>query len=347
MDRQVAQVDRRSTVHVLLMFPPEPDRALVDLVRAVHDSVEVATCGYALTSEERSARTRGDHPDLAPIDAALRRALAQAEVVLGLDLPPDMATLAPRLAWVQATGAGIEHLRGVGLPPSVTVTNVAGVSALSISEFVIARILAAWKRLEELATNQQAHRWEPAYGRVLAGSTVTVVGLGSIGSAVAARARGLGMSVTGIRRHPAPHPACTDVVGPDRLLEALGTADAVVAAAPATPETVNLFDAQAFAAMRPGAFFCNVGRGTAVDEEALVQALMSGKLGAAALDVTQVEPLPPDSPLWDAPHLAISPHCSVSLDRYIPEVYAVFAENLGRFVRGEPLRNVVDLARGY
>jgi len=329
------------------MFPTDPDRSLVDAVRAVGAEVKVATCGYTLTSEERSARTRGEVPDLAPPTPALRRALARAEVVLALDLPPDVATLAPHLAWVQATGAGIEHLRAAGLPPSVTVTNAAGVSALSISEFVIARILAVWKRLAELAENQRAHRWVPAYGRVLDGSTLTVVGLGSIGSAVAERAHALGMSVTGVRRRPAPHPACADVVGPDRLLEALGGADAVVAAAPATSETENLFDAATFAAMRPGAFFCNVGRGTAVDEEALVQALRAGTLGAAALDVTRVEPLPADSPLWDVPGLSISPHCSVSIERYAPDVYAFFTENLGRYLRGEPLRNVVDLAQGY
>jgi phosphoglycerate dehydrogenase-like enzyme len=137
------------------------------------------------------------------------------------------------------------------------------------------------------------------------------------------------------------------VFGTDQLLDVLGRCDAVVLSAPSTPETNDLFDATAFAAMRPGAVFCNVARGALVDEDALVDALQSGHLGAAIIDVTKQEPLPADSPMWDTPRLYLSPHSSTSLDRYLDSIFDLFTDNLRRYVHGEPLRNVVDLSAGY
>src|SRR5205085_1969227 len=142
-------------------------------------------------------------------------------------------------------------------------------------------------------------------------------------------------------------PFADEVFGTDQLLEVLGRCDAVVLSAPSTPETNDLFDAEAFAAMRPGAVFCNVARGALVDEDALVEALRSGHLGAAIIDVTKQEPLPADSPMWTAPRLYLSPHSSTSLDRYLDSIFDLFTDNLRRYVHGEPLRNVVDLSAGY
>jgi phosphoglycerate dehydrogenase-like enzyme len=158
------------------------------------------------------------------------------------------------------------------------------------------------------------------------------------------------MTVIGTRRSYRPghdHPDVDELRGTADLHDVLARCDAVVVSAPGTPETENLFDKDAFAAMKPGAVFCNVGRGSLVDEAALIDALESGHLGAAILDVTRHEPLPADDPLWDAPNIWISPHSSASQDRYTEKLLALFAHNLGRFTRGEPLRNVVDRAAGY
>jgi phosphoglycerate dehydrogenase-like enzyme len=133
------------------------------------------------------------------------------------------------------------------------------------------------------------------------------------------------------------------VFAPDQLHEMLGQCDAVVIAAPATPETFHLMDDAAFAAMRTGAVLVNVARGSLVDEAAVVKALESGRLAAAALDVFEQEPLDPASPLWDVPNLYVSAHSSVSVDRYIEDICDLFAENLERFLSGEPLRNTIDM----
>jgi phosphoglycerate dehydrogenase-like enzyme len=138
-----------------------------------------------------------------------------------------------------------------------------------------------------------------------------------------------------------------ELFGADALDEVLGRSDVVVLAAAGTPETEGLIDAKAFAAMKPGAVFVNVARGNMVDEAALVAALTSGQLAGAATDVALTEPLPPESELWDAPNLLISPHSSSSQDRYFDFAYDLFLDNLGRYVAGEPMRNVIDLAAGY
>lgn len=332
-----------------MCYPPHPADEELEALRAVDPRVRVSVRTYEKPHGARTARGPDDaeEPAEPPVDEGLAAALSGAEVVLALDLPTQTARLAPSLRWVQTFGAGVEHLRGVELPSGAMLTNAAGVSGVSIAEFVLARLLALWKRLPELGDLQAARRWEPTFGRLVSGSTLVVVGLGGIGSALATRAAALGMKVLGVRRHPAPHPACEEVAGPDRLFELLARADAAALCAPATSETEALFDAEAFAAMHTGSIFCNVSRGSLVDEHALVAALSSGHLGAAVLDVTRQEPLPPESPLWDTPHLYLSPHSSVAVDRYVPDVFAFFADNLARYVRGEALRNVVDRVRGY
>jgi phosphoglycerate dehydrogenase-like enzyme len=246
---------------------------------------------------------------------------------------------------VQAISAGVDHY-GDCRWDGVTVTTAAGVSADPIAEFVMARLLAEWKRLDVMDAQQHRHEWRSAFGRVVEGSTLLVVGLGAIGTAVATRAQAFGMRVLAVRRRAdAPVPAPVEAVHPpDRLHRLLGEADAVVVCAPATRETQGLFDAAAFAAMRRGAWFCNVARGSLVDEEALVDALGSGQIGAAALDVTRQEPLPEDSPLWDVPRLRLSPHSAASPERYVDLLVDLFADNLRRHALGEPLRNLVTPA---
>src|SRR5262249_54592202 len=308
---------------VQIGFPPDPSPEHLDRMRRLSPELDVVVAHYIEDHGVRAARGQGSLDQLRRAAPQLtdeqRDAFARAEVLLALDLPFGLGQLAPALRWVQAVGAGTDHLRGAELGRGVTVTNAAGVAAVPIAEFVIARLLGIWKRFDDLADQQRRHAWEPAYGRQVSGLTLGLVGLGAIGTAVAERARALGMRVLAVRRRPGVDrpPVVDEVVGPEQLSDVLGRVDAVVVCAPATPGTRDLFDAAAFAAMRPGAVFCNVGRGSLVDETALLDALRSGHLGAAVLDVTREEPLPADSPLWDAPNVRLSPHSAASLDHYV------------------------------
>jgi phosphoglycerate dehydrogenase-like enzyme len=340
--------DARRSVIVHVAYPPDPPAQLVERLRAVSPDIELVVVPYVEDHGVRAARSRSSFEELrarAPmLTDEQRDAFGRAEVLLALDLPIGLGRLAPALRWVQAIGAGTDHFRGAKLGPGVVVTNAAGVAAVPIAEFVVGQLLAVWKRFDELADQQRRHLWKPAYGRHVSGLTLGLVGLGAIGTAVAERARALGMRVLAVRRRPEVEdrpPVVDEVVGPGRLHDVLQRVDAVVVCAPATPETQDLFDAAAFAAIRPGAVFCNVARGSLVDEAALLDALRSGHLRAAVLDVTREEPLPADSPLWDAPNLRLSPHSAASLDHYVESVFELFAANLGRYLRGEPLRNVV------
>lgn len=342
-------------LRVLIAYPPDPSPALLARLRSAAPGAEIVACHYEEDGARRSARGRGDTEALAvmpapPLTAAQRDALAGADVMLAFDVPTDILERAPRLRWIQAIGAGVDHLRDAQLGERVVVTNAAGIAAVPIAEFVIGRLLEVWKRAATLSDLQRRHSWKPTYGRVFAGSTLGLVGLGAIGTAVGERARALGVHVLGIRRRYEPgqtSPGADELFGPDRLFEVLGRSDAVVVSAPSTPETQDLFDAPAFAAMRRGAVFCNVARGALVDEDGLIDALVSGHVRAAILDVTKQEPLPADSPLWDAPNLYLSAHCAASPERYFELLFDLFAKNLARFCSGEPLHNAVDVRAGY
>ncbi len=337
-------------------YGPLRDVITTSLLADIRADVEVRTEPYDLSHAEHTRRAREpDAPDLGDgeveLSAELRDALAAAEVMVTLNAPLDLPSLAPRLRWIQAIGSGVGQFVPSRLPEGgITLTNAAGVGAAPIAEWVLARILAVFKRLDDHAAQQRAHVWRESMGALLAGRTEVVVGLGAIGGAVATRLRVFGVHVIGVRRTWAPGaiaPEVDELVGPDQLHAVLGRAHIVVVAAPGTTANENMFDTAAFAAMRRGALFVNVARGSLVDEDALMAALRSGHLRAAAIDVAREEPLPSDSPLWDTPNLAISPHSSASADRYLERVGELFCDNLARYVNGQELRNVVDLSHGY
>lgn len=314
--------------------------------------VDVVTLPVDAQSDWVTVVPKDPHPEPPPWATGAaderRRALEQAHVLFALHTPEDLMRLAPRLRWVQGVGAGVEQFAKAGVPRDrVVVTNASGVSSGSMAEFVIGRLLQVWKRFREADRHQAAHAYERIYGRTFAGATLGIVGMGSIGRAVAVRARAFGLRVLGQTRSASaggdPGPA-DELFGPDRLHAMLARCDAVVVAAPETPETFHLIDAAALAAMPAGCVLVNVARGSLVDEAALVASLRSGHLGAAALDVFEQEPLPPESPLWDLPNVYVSAHSSVSVDRYLDDVFDLFVENAGRYLRGEALRNRVDMA---
>jgi phosphoglycerate dehydrogenase-like enzyme len=349
-------------VVVGILYPPEwygvpaVFAAAVAEIEAVDPRVEVVVERYDEPHELRSARGKPGAPDLrdrAPeLTDAQRAVFERVDVAVVIDLPYDVAKVAPRLRWVQAVGAGTGQLQSAGIAEAgITLTSNAGSNSVSIGEFVIGRILQHWKRYPEIEAAQTRHEWDQSlYGRELTGSTLGLIGLGHINAVVANRAKAFGMNVLATRRSATPGATAPDVdeVLPTSELRAmLGRADAVVAAVPETPETIGLMDAAAFAAMQPGAFFCNVGRGSLVDEAALIAALESGHVGGAALDVASREPLPADDPLWDAPNLSLSPHVSTSPASLFPNLHRMFRANLERFLAGEELENRVDPDRGY
>ncbi len=329
----------------------ELDRDL-DMLRAIAPGIEITDVRYVDPDDLRVRRSadpkadlRAEAPDLTD---AQRDALARADVALAQDLPFDVSTLAPRLRWVQCMGAGAGQLVSAGLAEGgIRLTTAAGNNAVSIAEFVIGRILTHWKHERALDARQERHEWASLFGRELAGATVGILGLGAIGSQVAKRLRAFDVTVLATRRSFAPGMTAPDVdelFGAGDLHDVLGRCDVVLAAVPETPESVDTMDAAAFAAMRPGSFFVNVGRGSFVVEPALIEVLESGHLGGAALDVARTEPLPPGDPLWDAPNLYLSGHCASSGDRYYANLYQLFADNVHRFLANEPLRNEVDLS---
>jgi phosphoglycerate dehydrogenase-like enzyme len=248
------------------------------------------------------------------------------------------------LKWIHFTSAGIDGGLRMGLPDWVTVTNATGVKAAMVSEHALALLLALVRRLPDLAADQLARRWrhDDAMAKVatLEGAVVCIVGLGSIGREVARKARAFDARVIAVSRGGTAGGAVEEVFPRERIGEALAMADAVVICTSSDAESFHLIDAAALAAMAPEAFLVNVARGDIVDGAALIAALQSGQLGGAALDVTEIEPLAPASPLWHLPNVIISPHIAGGGSSGYPQQKALFAKNLLRFAAGEPLLNV-------
>jgi phosphoglycerate dehydrogenase-like enzyme len=247
---------------------------------------------------------------------------------------------APNLEWLHTMSAGTDHpvfsmLRDQG----VTVTNSSGASAPSIAQTVMLYLLALGRDLPRLTRAQAARRWDPATSHDLHGLRLGIVGLGAIGAEVVRLADAFGMTTIGLRRTVRGDEPCETWTN-DRLTDLLGWADAVVVTAPLTDATRGLFDAAAFAAMRPGAWFVNVGRGEIVDEAALVDALARDHIGGAGLDVFAVEPLPADSPLWLLPNVIVTPHSSGTTDRTHRRAIRLFLDNFRRRTNGAELLNV-------
>jgi phosphoglycerate dehydrogenase-like enzyme len=227
----------------------------------------------------------------------------------------------------------------------VAITGVKEVFGGQMAEYVLGGLLQRVLQLREREAAQRERRWWPEPTGTLDGLTLGVMGTGSIGSAVAERAGGFGMRVLGYSRSGRSRPGFEQVFGADLLHRFLGACDHVAAMLPDTPETRQLLDAPALAAMRPGALLINVGRGTLVDEAALLSALKGGRLGGAMLDVFETEPLPPEHPFWECPGLTITAH--VAARSWPRDIANIFRDNLRRFRENETLRFRLDPERGY
>jgi phosphoglycerate dehydrogenase-like enzyme len=293
--------------------------------------------------------------------------LARAEVLYTLRSVP-LPAQAPSLKWVQFHLAGLDRFADHPLlPAGVQFTTLSGAAAPQIAEYVLMMMLSLGHRSEEMrkvqASQEWPHeRWERFSPREIRGATVGIVGYGSVGREVGRLCHTLGGHVLAVKRdvmHPEDHgytvPGLGDPEGtiptriypPQALRRMLGECDFVIICAPLTDDTKALFDREMIAAMRPHAFLVDVSRGGIVQEEALVAALEEGRLGGAALDVFAREPLPPESPLWGAPNIFLSPHISGDSPLYDLRAAGVFGENLKRYLAGQPLVNAFDPNRGY
>jgi len=270
---------------------------------------------------------------------------------------------APQLAWVHSATSGVDRaLTPASRERGLVVTNARGVFSRPIAEYVLMMILSVSRKLPQLLELQRERTWQPLEGAELRDVTVGIVGLGSIGRAVGALATAFGCRVVAVRRRADAGSSALGedgddrslgelmldrVGGPDTLPELLAESDFIVLAAPLTPETREMINAETLAMVKPGSWLINVARGRLIDERALLRALDDGPLGGAVLDTFHDEPLPPDSPFYAMPNVIVTPHTSWSSGRVLDRSVELFCDNLRRFAAGEPLLNVVDPNAGY
>ena len=283
--------------------------------------------------------------------AALPAALDGADVLLGFCNASTLAAGAG-LRWIQNYYVGVEDCLGVPAfgQRRILLTNSKQLSGPQIAEHVMALVLGLGRGLGHHVRAQQRAEWDERRipMRELGGRTMLVVGLGGIGTEVAERAHGLGMRVIATRSSGRDGPDYVEYVGLAPELNALAArADVVVNCTPLTPATTGLFDSRFFAAMKPGGYFVNIGRGASVVTADLVAALRSGQVGGAGLDVTEPEPLPADSPLWAMENVIITPHVAGTSDQAQGRIWTLVVENLRRYTAGERMLNVVDPVKGY
>ena len=250
------------------------------------------------------------------------------------------------VCWVSVGGSGTDHLAGWN-PDRVIVTNAAGVAASMMAEYTLGALLYFSLDLPGFRQAQSARRWVEGRVSPIEGRTLLIIGLGKTGQAIAKRAKAMGMRVLGVRARPAPTTHVDEVLPVSALVEVLPAADGVAVCVPLLDNTRGLLDSKAIMQIKSGAVLVDISRGGVVDQKALAEALASGRLKGAALDVFEAEPLPGDSPFWGMENVIVTPHCSSVYEGWEMKSVAMFCDNLRRYLAGEELGNVVDPERGY
>ena len=349
-------------VNVTLALPLAAE--LLDRVRGVDGRLQVTALTRAQRRVYRGGRPLwlGYQEPPQPEDesdeeatARLQEILARTEVILSNPVvPEEIVSRAPHLKWLQLTSAGVDRLLDAGVVRSqVKVTTASGIHATSISEYIIGAMLAFAKGFPRAIQAQAERAWTSYLPPELEGATVGIIGMGAIGRRTAELAKGFRMRVLGMRRSVTTRTAATgdpsfdEYVPPADLPYLLRESDYVVLAAPLTPETRQMIGEAELRSMKPGAVIVNIARGAVIDEGALVRALKEGWIAGAALDVFEREPLPAESELWGLRNVLLTPHISGGTPRYMERAVELFCDNLRRYLAGEPLRNVVDVRRGY
>ncbi len=309
-------------------------------------------------TRKRYQHSASDYPDIARrLDVFIdwdtdhfEASMANAEVLVTWDFPVrNLADIAPRLKWIHIIGAGVEHLAPMDwLPDGVQLTNNKGVHAAKGGEFGLMSILMLHNAMPAIVCNQRSALYDSIYSTPIAGKTLVLIGVGSIGKSVAAHAKAIGIEVVGVSRHGRPVDQVDQMVSVDQLDQVLPRADFVFIVTPLTDETRNLLDRRRLDLLKPGAGLINIGRAAVVDYQALVEKLEDGSISGAILDVFDQEPLPSDSPYWSVPNLIVTPHVSADDGRaYVAMTLSVFFDNMKRYLAGEPLHNRVNPDLGY
>ena len=275
----------------------------------------------------------------------------EADVITGHPRPEWLKN-AKNLRWLHLQSAGVNgyETQDIYARDDVIVTRAAGVHAPAMAEHALGMALSLTRKLPELYQNQQAGTWKAVHARKeLHDASVLMLGTGYLAAAITPLVKAFGCKITGIRRDtgkPLP-PDYDRMLPPEKLHEALSEADYIFSTLPFTEKTRHMLDKAAFQAVKPGAILVNIGRGGTIDHEALLEALEDGRLAGAGLDVTEPEPLPEGHPLWKAPNIIITPHCSAWSEATDKRRYGVFLRNLDLFLKGEPLPGRIDFEAGY
>jgi len=290
------------------------------------------------------------------------------DIIMTFLVPDHLLTVAPNLKWIQLFSAGADHMLNgpVGAPP-LRITTTSGIHAVSIAEFIMTMILMHSHRFNITSRAQYSHQWVKAHNFMgtadsIRGKTIGIVGYGSIGRETARIAQSMGLEVIALKRDPGqredqgwtpggigdPHGEIPSViVGPEDRAELIRRSDYIAVTLPLTAATRRFIGAAEITAMKPNAFLVNIGRGPVIDQTALVEALQHKRIGGAGLDVFETEPLPNDSPLWDLEEVIMTPHMAGPFRSYLRLACELFAENLRRYLSGQPLFNEIDRKLGY
>lgn len=286
---------------------------------------------------------------VAPDSDRLERHIGEADALLAFRFPVEVFEKAKKLRWFQCTGAGVDSMLVIrDRAAHITVTNARGIHGEIITDFVMAGVTMLHWDFRRFMREQVTRQWNQRVVAPLSEKTLGVVGLGSIGSTIARRAKSAGMTVIGSKQDISLSVEGVDrIFASDALHDLLPLCDFLVLAVPGTADTKGLIGAAEIARMRRDAVLINIARGNVIVESELINALQSGAIAGAMLDVFEKEPLPQDSPLWDMPNVIVTPHVAGNPTNYTERVFTIFADNIERFLNRQSLKNVVDLGRGY
>ena len=345
-----------SIFNVLIASYLEPE--YVDLIRQVDDRLNVVYHPELLRQPRYPADHTGKSMERTPTEEShWRQLLSKADIFFDFDQThrEDLPELAPNVRWIQSTSAGIgqfvKQMRYDTRMPGIIITTASGVHAQPLAEFCLMVMLMFTKGLLRIMRDQDRKHWERYAGTDLRGRTLVIIGVGKVGKEVARVGQALGMRVVGVKQQVSnvePSSLYLDELYPrNKLHEVLTQAEYLVLITPHTPKTEKMIGAKELALLPKGAILINIGRGVLVDEPALIEALRSGHVGGAGLDVFAEEPLPQESPLWEMPNVLVSPHSGSTSDRENSRITELFCENLRRFLTNKPLLNVLDTKKFY
>jgi phosphoglycerate dehydrogenase-like enzyme len=318
-----------------------------------HSGLNILVLNYNLKEHHLETITdaaKGSRVTFCEIDDA-KDFIHDCDILVYWSLKPidKIIANAPRLKWIHALGVGVETIDFNELSSDIVVTNSKGVGSIPVAEHTLALMLAFTRGLNVYMRQQKEHLWKYSPVDEIYEKTLGIIGLGTIGRAIAKKAKSLGMKVLAVNRRLSSELFVDEMfpADPNIVLEVFSESDFIVVCLPLTKETEKLINSVHFKAMKPSAYFFNISRGAVVNEEHLIDALQNNLIKGAGLDVFADEPLPENSPFWDMPNVIITPHIGAASPLYADRAVKLFADNLTRYLEGSPMINVVDKSSGY